>query len=479
MRPHLQFATGALSLVSACFVGIGTVTAQSAEREVEQALNQGITFYATKCSKHGGYVWRYSKDLTLSEGEAETNEDTAWIQPPGTPTVGEAFLDAYDATGNIAYLQFAQEVGRALVQGRRHSGGWYYSVDFDPDVRAGLGYADNASFRPKKSGRDKRSITTLDDDTTPAAIRCLVRVDAALDGRDQSIREAALAGLDTLVVAQRANGGWPQNWSRYPKPDTQPPVGPATPPATWSRKWLNDWPGQYYLNDDVAGQTIRALLDGYDHFKDERYLQAAKRGGDFLQTARLPEPQPAWAQQYDADMHPCWDRKFEPPAISGHESEDAIRILIELAERTGESRFLDGLDRSLDYLDSLEIGPGKLARFYELGTDKPLYFDSKYQLTYDGNDVPDHYGFVFDSGVDKLQRTLNRVRAGRPLKVPRPSESDIRTILSAQNDQGGWLSDRGMKGFRKASQEGVYESGVFARNVNTLARYLKPEIPKY
>ena len=50
-------------------------------------------------------------------------------------------------------------------------------------------------------------------------------------------------------------------------------------------------------------------------------LAAAKRGGDFLLLAQMPEPQPAWCQQYHPDMHPVWARKFEPPAIACSESE--------------------------------------------------------------------------------------------------------------------------------------------------------------
>ena len=45
-------------------------------------------------------------------------------------------------------------------------------------------------------------------------------------------------------------------------------------------------------------------------------MQAAERAGGFSLLAQMPEPQPAWAQQYDARMQPAWARKFEPPAIS-------------------------------------------------------------------------------------------------------------------------------------------------------------------
>src|SRR5690606_15434487 len=101
--------------------------------------------------------------------------------------------------------------------------------------------------------------------------------------------------------------------------------------------------------------------------------------GDFIRLAQLPKPQPAWAQQYDADMHPAWARKFEPPAVSGAESQGVLRILMALYRRTGERRFLEPIPRALRYLKASRRDDGRLARFYELGTNRPLYLTTKYE----------------------------------------------------------------------------------------------------
>ena len=415
---------------------------------VRSALDRAVRFFRTELAAHGGYVWRYSRDGALSEGEAETDGSTVWVQPPGTPRVGEAFLDAYDATGEDDYLRFAEDAGVALARGRMQSGGWDYAIFFAPDERAKRGYVDRPARPAKARGRDRGNVTTLDDDTTQAAIRFLARLNDRLGGSNAAVAGAVRAALDAVVLAQRANGGW-------------------------SREWRNDWPGRYFLNDDVAGQTIRALLEGYDRFGDPRYLRAAVRGGEFLQSARLPEPQPAWAQQYDAGMRPCWDRKFEPPAVSGEESFDAIGALIGLAERTGETRFLDNLGRSLDYLEGLEIAPGMLARFYELGTGRPLYFTQDYGLTYDGSDVPGHYAFTAPSRVDALRAKLRRVRAGHAKVEPKPDAAEVGRVIATLDRRGAWVNtSRGMRGFGKASPEGVIESEQFARNVRLLSRHL-------
>ena len=59
------------------------------------------------------------------------------------------------------------------------------------------------------------------------------------------------------------------------------------------------------------------LIDVHQIYGDSTYKDALTRLGDFLVLSQMPDPQPAWAQQYDFEMKPVWARKFEPPAISG------------------------------------------------------------------------------------------------------------------------------------------------------------------
>ena len=48
---------------------------------------------------------------------------------------------------------------------------------------------------------------------------------------------------------------------------------------------------------------------------------------------------------------------------------------------------------ALAYLKKSLLPDGRLARFYELKTNKPLYFTKTYELTYDDSDMPTHYSF--------------------------------------------------------------------------------------
>ena len=68
------------------------------------------------------------------------------------------------------------------------------------------------------------------------------------------------------------------------------------------------------------------MLEAFHRLGDDTYLEAAKRGGDFLVLAQLPEPQPGWAQQYNFDMEIT--KKISPDAFFPKpESYSAILIM--------------------------------------------------------------------------------------------------------------------------------------------------------
>ncbi|MEZ4483184.1 MAG: pectate lyase [Syntrophotaleaceae bacterium] len=76
------------------------------------------------------------------------------------------------------------------------------------------------------------------------------------------------------------------------------------------------------LNDDAMTGLIRVLLVGYDRSGRPEYLDAAKRGGDFLLKAQGLGDEPAFAQQYSALLKPASARKFEPV---GYASRNRLR----------------------------------------------------------------------------------------------------------------------------------------------------------
>ena len=53
---------------------------------------RAVEFFRKNCSAGGGYVYRVSSDLQTRQGEEPVSATAAWIQPPGTPAVGLAYL---------------------------------------------------------------------------------------------------------------------------------------------------------------------------------------------------------------------------------------------------------------------------------------------------------------------------------------------------------------------------------------------------
>lgn len=471
--------------------------------DAENALRKAVSFYHDTVARHGGYVWRYSGDLTLSEGEGKTGKDQIWVQPPGTPTVGSAFLDAYEATRDPRDLNAARDAAKALLLGQLHSGGWAYSITFDPAEREQWSYRIDLEGRPTRDpvkaadrktpgGWDvwrkrkyKGNLSTLDDNTTQASTRFLVRMDQALRFEDRAIHEAALFALDALRKAQYPNGGWSASFDRIstvPISEEAYPIEPAAFPKEWSRTWPKDFTGCYVTNDNLIADMIAVLLDAHAAYHDGRDLAAAERAGRFLVLAQMPEPQPAWAQQYDRDMQPAWSRKFEPPAISGHESQGIMSALISLARYTGNAAYLEPIPKAIAYLRKSRLPDGRLARFYELETNTPLYFTRDYQITYDGSKVPRHYGFVVPSGLDQIERKLNEARAALADKTTKRQRRPVVTpalaarcseIIAALDARGAWVEKGTLDAHDLEPPSGVIASSAFAVNLRLLSEFIQ------
>ena len=452
--------------------------AQPLEQKVRDALYRAVHFFRTKVAVNGSYLWRYSADLTERWGEGRATATQGWVQPPGTPAVGLAILRAYEATGDRFYLDAAIETAHALTETQLASGGWDYRIDFDPKERRRWFYRSDVEageHDPKK----RRNISVYDDDNTQSALRFLMRMDVTLKGSDKEIRKAVDYGLAKLLEAQYPNGAWGQIYDGNPPDPKQFPVLPARYPESWSRTHPGrnyDYHRFYTLNDNVMLNNIRTLLDAYQFYGKQAYLDGAKKGGDFLILAQMPDPQPAWAQQYDFQMRPAWARRFEPPAITAGESVGAIRALMELFLVTGDERYWRPIPKAVAWLQRSRLPDGQWARFYELQTNRPLYFNRRYELVYTDDDLPLHYAFKGEFGITSLIREVEQLqqegrekflaRRYRPLTPNelrerlQALEPEARRILATQDAEGRWIED------------GEIRSRAFIRYVETLADYL-------
>lgn len=453
--------------------------------EGHRALLKAVRFFTDSVSASGGYLWQYSADLSQREGEGRASETQVWVQPPGTPTVGEAFLEAYLITEDPALLKAARDAAYALADGQLLSGGWDYRIDFDPKMRRGYWYRLDAERSDAAPAPKAKNVTTLDDDTTQSALRFLMKMDSALKFEDRKIHSAVEFALASLMQAQYPNGAWPQRYSEFPDP-SRFPVKRASYPKSWPREHPKlDYRSYYTFNDNTLADLIDTFFLAAEIYQNDRYSKAARDAGDFILLAQMPEPQPVWAQQYNADMHPAWARRFEPTAVTGGESQGVIRILMTLYRRTGDEKYLEPIPRALDYLERSKLPDGRLARFYELKTNRPLYFTTKYELTYDDGDLPTHYGFKVGGNVDALRADYERTKAAgqdtKPLwttnrRKPGTSKNltaDAAKLVRQMDARGAWVEDGQLRDKNNQRQDAkVITTRTFIRNLRTLSRYV-------
>ncbi|MDF1845332.1 MAG: pectate lyase [Rubripirellula sp.] len=441
-----------------------------------QHLLRVINFYRSKVGYQGAYLWRYSADLKHQEGEEAATATSGWTQPPGTPAVGEAFLNAYRVCGEAELLNAATEVAHALVRSQLQSGGWASHFDLQSPGR------DRYAYRIEGKNAGKQNYTTFDDDKTQSALRCLMHVDEVLNFEDQSIHEAVEYALKSILAVQYPNGAWPQ---QYKEPAVHSLTGSrkASYPENWSREYVKrSYRHLYTLNDNNMSKIIDTLMEAYRIYERQDCYEAVTKTGEFFLLAQMPNPQPGWAQQYDSDMHPAWARRFEPPAITGGESQSVMRSLIGLTRFTGDSKFVETLPAAIQYYRRSALPDGRLARFYELRSNRPLYFDRNYKLTYDNTDVPTHYAFVVSSRLDSIEKELQTIRDHpndapkqehrypTPLPITPKVQTAAQKVINQLDARGAWVERSSMR--HTTNELDLIDMRTFARNLATLARYV-------
>lgn len=462
--------------------------------EVLAALRKASEFYRNKVSTQGGYHYYYAEDLSYGRSEHAEGPTMVENQREATPIAGMAFLEAWDATGDRYYLEAARAAALALVKGQHCSGGWDYTIEFDPVKRKRYPYrADNncgVVHRPADAQDWSQPYTNLDDNTTQACLRLMMRVDRELRFQDAAIHEAALYALNKLMEAQYPNGAWPQRFFEPPDP-VKFPVRKASYPESWPRQWLGpNYQHLYTFNDNTISDMIDAFLEASHIYNEPRYRAVAERGGGFMLLAQMPEPQPAWAQQYDISMHPAWARVFEPPSVTGGESQGILKTLLVLYQETGNRKYLDAVPRALEYLkrsvlppvdhyvearSRIPKGAPVLARFYELQTNKPLYITKGtrvtvtgrpamnldgYQISYSDKSVITHYGvLVSGAQLDSIAAEYKRLASADTAAIRRPDRlhglspwseglsvgsrraaaQGVKEIMAAMDSRGAWV----------------------------------------
>lgn len=473
----MSVKTAVFPVASSLFAMVFSLPVGADDRLSEQvraAMMKSGHYFHDVVATHGGYVYHYSLDLKTRWGEGLATEDQIWVQPPGTPTVGMAFLQAYEATADPFYLQAARDAAEAIVYGQLMSGGWQNCVDLDP-----RGSRVN-QYRNGNGGGKNNS--TFDDGQSQSALLFLIKMDNALSFQDASIHDAAQIGLEAVLAAQYPNGGFPQVWTG-PVSQKLQILKARYPDYDWRTEGrIKDYWNMYTLNDNVTGYLSQVLIQAHQTYGDAKYVKALKRLGDFLILAQMPEPQPGWAQQYSYEMFPIWARKFEPPGVSGDETQEVIETFMSIYRYTGEEKYLAPIPAALNWLKTSTLPDKQIARYYELKTNRPLYMERQgdvYSLTYDDSNLPDHYGWKTNSRVDALQVQFESI------DIPDMSDTEedfeelqerIQAIIEQLDQQGRWIStsdgERLVGQPKIRSGEKYLSSEVFSHHLRTLAEYV-------
>ena len=408
--------------------------------EAEAGLARACDFMAGIAYK-GGYAGIYSKDLTERYGEAlyeRAAPTEIWVQPPGTPTMGIAFLEAYKVTGDDIYLNRAKAAGRALAWGQRTAGGWDHRVDvahLDPEA---------------KQVRRLPGHCTFDDNISQGALDFLIRLDEEVDA--PWLDEAVDLAIEHLKKAQYPSGGWPQ-W--YPL-----------------RGGYHDL---YTFNDGAINDCIKVLLKAHGAYDRRDCLAVARKGGEFIIASQGKPPQAGWAQQMTLDLVPAKARSFEPAAWCSAVTARNLRTLERLFKVTGEKRFLEPFPAAVAWLrasrlDDLDGRGPCWARFYEKGTNRPIYGDRDGKVHYRLEEISEErrkgYSWQGEYGIENAIALwellyardcegLKRAKKARadgsapdPAVIAASKRADVRRLaprvrytLDALDDRGRWLDD--------------------------------------
>lgn len=467
--------------------------------EVLSAMKKATSFMTKKVAYNGGYVWTVSEDFSKKYGEVPARDSQVWVQS-GTPMVGMAFLDAFDATKDRVYLDAAQKAADALIYGQHRLGGWHYAIDFEPKGLRNWYKTKASKFKwGMEEQRFYNGNATFDDSNTSSATRFLLRF--YLASKSEKYRQPLLKALDFMLIAQYPNGAFPQ---RFPLRHD------------FVHDGFPDYTSYYTLNDGAAKGNIEVLLEAYQHLGDKRYLESAKRAVDFLIAVQGPEDQAGWAEQYHPDtMQPVKARTHEPAGFVVRESEQVIELLQTFYKMTGDRRYLRPIPMCLAWFDRLNREAIEFkhppARYYELGSNLPVYVLRTDKTTSEGYGIylwsntnsqgsiglssdPGRSRQVVDvepirkeyervSGLSKDEARTEYLRRFQTWELPFRTNPDvIKTILSSMDARGAWVTDcrvlkldAGADGMNSGDFEMIkgYSSGVFVRNIRALANYVR------
>jgi PelA/Pel-15E family pectate lyase len=428
--------------------------------QILTVMKRATLFMVEKVAYKGGYVWSYLPDLSRRWGEMEATPTMIWIQPPGTPSMGHLFLDAYHATGDEYYYRAAEGVGSALAAAQHPSGGWNYIADFagEASLRNWYNTIGKNAWRLEEF-QHYYGNATFDDAGTAESAKFFLRL--YVEKKDARHKAPLDKAIKFILDSQYPIGAWPQRFPRAPVAGLH---------------GLPDYTSFATFNDDVAAENMDFLLMCYQAFGDQTLIDPIVRGMSAFIVTQMGPPQPAWGLQHTLDLQPSGARTYEPKALVTHTTAANIGLLIRFYRLTGETKYLARIPEVLDWLENLTLPPGVAPpgrthpTFVELGTNDALYvhregsnvFNGRYYVDKNPKGTIAHYSAFRAIDVAGLRKQYESARSTPPAEAIKTSplklgagqvplakyytagpSGDAAKVVADLNAQGYWLAPLG------------------------------------
>jgi PelA/Pel-15E family pectate lyase len=338
---------------------------------------------------------RYSEtDRAAMDAELRAAGRQTWMRAPA----GRGFQVTDAMTEAWFRGDSARRLADVLVSYQTPSGGWSKRIDFVAPRETGQSWSAEERWN---------WVGTLDNGATTEQLRFLAGAIAAHG--DSTHRASFLRGIEYLLASQQPTGCWPQAY---------PLMGGYHDAATF--------------NDDATINALRVLRStgSGDHAwvpdtVRTRAAAAVERGIVCILATQVVVGgrRTVWGAQHDPiGFAPVQARAYEHASLSGRESAAVLNFLMETCDpspamveaiHAAAAWFRAAAITGYEYVPrgtlTAREGAGPLwARFYEIGTNRPIFSDRDGKVRYDLSEIGEErrtgYLWYTDEPATSLRR---------------------------------------------------------------------------
>ena len=362
------------------------------EANPPNVMQWGKRVYYYNCKKDGGnYKWfanNLPAGLSANDISAFWTYDYKWNPEKEKESAtepadaGVASAEVTPVANNVINAKATDPVAENMLLYQRKNGGWpkHFQGDKKVDYARVLTADEKVELL---SGYSASMDATIDNDATTKEIRYLVK--AFKQTKNADYLRAANRGVEYLLNAQYANGGWPQYFPDFSSYRSQ---------ITYNDNAMIN--AMNVLNDVVRKQNG---LDIIDAVYVNRSIDAITRGVQCILKTQLKQngKLTAWCAQYNAKtLQPEMARKFELVSLSGNESVGIVRFLMQIEKPS--PAIIESINTAAEWFEKVKIRGYKFvditapqeksgkdrvllpdsagvlwARFYDVDTNEPFF----------------------------------------------------------------------------------------------------------